>query len=162
MILALLPGYLLGLTARAALGNKGQLHEWSDVDHPYTCSCKNNLPQVPIVRLHETGAKTRCALINARCLRNKTLVVRDYVDDCSADNVALTETWLGDEDNASVSELCRNTFSLAHQPPGCFGVLFRQSFQLVSRVNIDTCASEPLSVTLRNARIEYTTRVIII
>ena len=35
--------------------------------------------------------------------------MRDYVDDCSANNVALTETWLGDEDNASVSELCTDT-----------------------------------------------------
>ena len=80
-------------------------------------------------------------------LRNKTLLVRDYVDDCSADIVALTETWLGDEDKASVSELCIDTFSFAHQPRGGArrvggtGVLFRQSFQLVSRVTIDTRAS---------------------
>ena len=97
--------------------------------------------------LPETVSKTKSALITARSLRNETLVVRDYVDDCSADIVALTETWLGDEDNASVSELCRDTFSLAHQPRGGArrgegsGFLFRQSFQLVSRVTTDTCSS---------------------
>ena len=70
------------------------------------------------MRLPETVSNTKFALINARSLRNKTLVVRDYVDDCSVDIVALTETWLGDSDKASVSELCRDTFSLAHQPRG--------------------------------------------
>ena len=97
--------------------------------------------------LPETVSKTNFALINARSLRNKTLLVRDYVDDCSVDIVALTKTWLGDEDKASVSELCRDTFWLAHQPRGGArlgegsGFLFRQSFQLVSRGTIDTCAS---------------------
>ena len=113
--------------------------------------------------------KTKFALINVRSLRNKTLLVHDYTDDCSADIkiVALTETWLRDEDNASVSELCRDTFSFAHQPRGGarrgggVGVLFRKSFQFVSRVSVDTCASETLSVTLRNARIDCTTRVIV-
>ena len=81
--------------------------------------------------------------------------------------MALTETWLRDEDNASVSELCRDTFSFAHQPRGGarrgggVGVLFRKAFQLVSRVSVDTCASETLSVILRNARIDCTTRVIV-
>ena len=57
--------------------------------------------------------------------------MRDYVDDCSADIIALTKSWLADEDNVSVSELCRDTFSLAHQPRdgarrgGGVGVLFR-------------------------------------
>ena len=66
-----------------------------------------------------------------------------------------------------MSELCRDTFSFAHQPRGGArhgegsGVLFPQSFQLVSRVSIDTCASETPSVTLRNARIDCTTRVIV-
>ena len=56
-----------------------------------------------------------------------------------------------------MSELCRDTFSFAHQPRGGarrregVGVLCRKAFQLVSRVSVDTCASETLSVTLRNA-----------
>ena len=119
------------------------------------------------MRLPETVTKTKVALINARSLRNKTLLGHDYVDDCSADIVALTETWLRDEDNASVSELCRDIFSFAHQPHGGarrgggVGVLFRKSFQLVSRVGVDTCASGTVSVIQRNARIDCTTRVIV-
>ena len=136
-------------------------------DRPCIRPCNNNLLQIPIVRLPETVRKTKFALINARSLRNKTLFVHDYVDDCSADIVALTETWLRYEDNASVSELCTDTFSFAHQPRGGarrgrgVGVLFRKAFQLVSRVSVDRCASETLSVTLRNARIDCTTRVIV-
>ena len=108
---------------------------------------------MPTLRLPETVSKTNFALINARSLRNKTLVVRDYVDDCSVDIVALTGTWLGDEDKASVSELRRDTFSFAHQPRGgarrvgSIGVLFRQSFQLVSRVSIYTCATNAFRYT---------------
>ena len=172
LILALLPGYRRGVAAGAALGNKGQLHEWSDVDHPLTghvhaLVTTTYILQIPIVRLPETVTKTKFALISARSLRNKTLLVHDYIDDCSADIVALTETWLRDEDNVSVSELCRDTFSFAYQPRGGarrgggVGVLFCKAFQLVSRVSVDTCASETLSVTLRNARIDCTTRVIV-
>ena len=61
-------------------------------DRPCTRPCNNNLLQIPIVRLPETVTKTKFALINARSLRNKTLLVHDYVDDCSVDIVALTET----------------------------------------------------------------------
>ena len=38
--------------------------------------------------------KAKFCLINARSLRNKSLFVRNYVDECSLDIVALTETWL--------------------------------------------------------------------
>ena len=111
--------------------------------------------------------KCKFALINARSLRNKSLFVRNYVDECSLDIVALTETWLTDEDTTSVSELCRDNFTLVHQPRGSarrggdIGVLFRKTLQLISRVTIDTRASETLSVTLRNAHTSCTTRVVV-
>ena len=136
-------------------------------DRTRTRPCCVNLVQVPISRLPETVSKTKFALINARSLRNKALLVRDYVDDRFVDVAAITETWLADEGNASVSELWRDNLTIAHQPRGGarrgggVGILFRKSFQLVSRVSVDTCASETLSVTLRNAHIDCTTRVIV-
>ena len=40
-------------------------------------------------------------------------------------------------------------------------LFFRNPLQLVSRVSVDTCASETLSVSLRNARIDCATHVIV-
>ena len=138
-------------------------------DRPHTRRNNHNLIQVPTVTRDSTVFvdKAKFCLINARSLRNKSLFVRDYVDECSLDIVALTETWLTDEDTTSVSELCRDNFTLIHQPRGGarrgggIGVLFRKTLQLVSRVSVDTRASETVSVTLRNARTSCTTRVIV-
>ena len=118
-----------------------------------TPSLRNNtLIQVPTVSRDSAVIVDKCkfGLINARCLRNKSLFVRNYVDECSLDTVALTETWLTDEDTTSVSELCRDNFTLVHQPRGSarrgggIGVLFRKTVQLISRVTVDTRASETL------------------
>ena len=88
------------------------------------------------------------ALINARSIRNKALLVRDYIDEHELDFVAMTETWLGEDDPPVVSELCRNDFRFAHQlrddarRGGGMGVLFRKTLKLVSRADIETHASE--------------------
>ena len=82
-------------------------------DRPHTRSNNtNNIIQVPTVSRDSAVIVGNCkfALINARSLRNKSLFVRNYVDECSLDIVALTETWLTDEDTTSVSELCRDNF----------------------------------------------------
>ena len=139
-------------------------------DRPQTRRNNNNLIQVPTVTRDSTVLvdKIKFCLINARSLRNKSLFVRNYVDECLLNIVALTETWLTDEDTTSVSELCRDNFTLIHQPRGGarsvggIGVLFRKTLQLVSRVSVDIRASETLSVTLRNARTSCTTRVMVI
>ena len=138
-------------------------------DRHHTRCNNNNLIQVPTVSRDSAviGDKSKFGLINARSLRNISLFVRIYVDECTLDIVALTETRLTDEDTTSVSELCRDNFTLVHQPRGSarrggdIGVLFRRTLQLVSRVTVDTLASETLSVTLRNARTSCTTRVVV-
>ena len=66
--------------------------------------------------------RAKFALINARSIRNKALLVRDYIDEHELDVVAMTETWLGEDEPTVVSELCRDDFSFAHtweQVPGC-------------------------------------------
>ena len=77
--------------------------------------------------------RAKFALINARSIRNKALLVRDYIDEHELDVVAMTETWLGDDDPSVVSELCRDDFRFAHQlrddarRGGGVGVLIRKT-----------------------------------
>jgi len=80
----------------------------------------NNLIQIPTVAwdLAVIMDKSKFGLINAISLRNKSLFVCNFVDKCSLDIVALTDIWLTDDDKTSVSELCRDTFTLVHQPHG--------------------------------------------
>ena len=139
-------------------------------DRPHTRSNNTNNPiQLPTISRDSAVIVDKCkfALINARSLRNKSLFVRNYVDECSLDSVALTETWLTDEGTTSVPELCRDNSTRVHQPRGSarrgggIGVLFHKTLQLISHVTIDTRASETLSVTLRNARTSCTTRVVV-
>ena len=54
-------------------------------------------------------------LLNSRSVRNKTAVIFDYVCDCKADLVAITETWLGDHDAAVRAELCPDGYKLLDQ-----------------------------------------------
>ena len=113
-------------------------------DRPCTRPCYNNLVEVPIVRLPDRRQK-KVALINDMSQRNKTLLVRDYIDDSSVDIVAVTKTWLADEDNASVSELYRDNFTLptnhvaafvAEEAPEFFSVNHSNS----CHVSVLTCA----------------------
>ena len=108
--------------------------------------------------------RAKFAFINVRYIRNKALLVRDYIDERELDVVALTETWLGEDETTAVSELCGYDFTFVHQPrggarrDGGVGVLFRKTLQLVSHANIDTQASETCRVILRNIRIGCTMR----
>ena len=112
--------------------------------------------------------RAKFALINARSIRDKALLVRDYIDEHELDVVAVTETWLGDDYPSVVSELCRDDFCFAHQSRGDarrgggVGVLFRKTLKLVSRADIETHASETCRVILRHTRFACTLRVIVV
>ena len=108
------------------------------------------------------------APINARSIRNKALFVRDYIDEHELEVVAMTETWLGEDELTVVSELCRDDFSFAHQSRGGarrgggVGVLYRKTLKLVSCTNIDTHASETCCVILHHTRFGCTLCVVFI
>ena len=77
--------------------------------------------------------RAKFVLINARSIRNKALLVAlDYIDEHALDGVAMTETWLAEDEPTVVSELCRDDFCFAHQSRGDarrgggVGVLFRK------------------------------------
>ena len=63
-------------------------------DRPLIRCNNNNLLQVPTVSRPRDSAvivdKSKFGLINARSLRNKSMFVRNYVDECSLDIVAPT------------------------------------------------------------------------
>ena len=44
--------------------------------------------------------------------------MRDYIEERELDVVALTETWLGEDETIAVSELCGEDFTFVHQPRG--------------------------------------------
>ena len=119
---ALLSGYQTRLSGRwAKTKNNKSSDRISTTHRPAPRTSQQQQPnKVPIVTRDSTVPvdKTKFGLVNARSLRNKSLFVRNYVDNCSVDIVALTETWLTDENTTSVSELCRDNFTLIHQPCG--------------------------------------------
>ena len=165
---ALLSGYLRNAAVGEVHENKEQsidsvVGHLPPNDRPHTrCNNNNNNNNNKLLQVG-IGCNRRFGVINAMSLRNKSLFVCNYVDKCLLDIVALTETWLSDEDSIFVSELCRDNFTLVRQPRGgarCdggVGVLFRRTLQLVSRVTVDTRASETFAGTLRNC----TTRVLL-
>lgn len=55
-------------------------------------------------------------LLNARSIRNKALLVKDYVVEHDIDVLALTETWLdsSDKDDYYVSEICPTGYVFNH------------------------------------------------
>ena len=73
------------------------------------------------------------ALINARSIRKQELLVRDYIDEHELDVVAITETWLAEDETTVTSELCGGDFTFVHRPRsgarrgGRVGVLFRKT-----------------------------------
>ena len=54
-------------------------------------------------------------LLNTRSINNKALAVKDYVVDNDLDIRAVTETWLGDNDNFSAAEVCPTGYYFHHE-----------------------------------------------
>ena len=55
-------------------------------------------------------------LLNARSVKNKTADLCDYICDCKADLVAITETWLTTDDAAVRAELCPVGYKISDRP----------------------------------------------
>ena len=55
-------------------------------------------------------------LLNARSVKNKTADLFDYICDCKADLVAITETWLTTDDAAVRAELCPVEYKISDRP----------------------------------------------
>ncbi len=52
-------------------------------------------------------------VLNIRSLRNKSAIFQDYVHECNADLIAVTETWLKEIDDAVRAEVKPTGYKLA-------------------------------------------------
>ena len=84
---------------------------------------------------HLKPTATRFALFNARSVRNKRLLIKDYVVDNDVDIFALTETWLhpDNRDDQVIGDLIPVGYSFYHVPRqfgngGGVGILVKNGF----------------------------------
>ena len=91
----------------------------------------NRVSQVPNSRFCKNF--TSC-LLNARSVRNKTLVIKDFVVHHAVDLFGITETWLHLKgDDVTIGELCPSGYRFVHTPRpagtgGGVGLLYKQGF----------------------------------
>ena len=81
------------------------------------CRNMNNLVHIKTSKFNVTKQTQgtpdmlRFALINARSLRNKTAVFADLIVEQNIDVCVVTETWLKDNDTASIANICQSGYS---------------------------------------------------
>lgn len=85
----------------------------------------NNNILVPLHRTTKTSNEPStvrsynciCSVINARSVRNRSLIIKDLVVDNSVDILAITETWLCRHgDDAPIGEIYPSGYRFAHNP----------------------------------------------
>ena len=81
----------------------------------------NNLIKVPMCKntsVHNTGEVgcLKFSTLNARSIRDKTLIIKDFVVDYDVDIAAITETWLRYNDDLIIRELRPTGYKLVHNP----------------------------------------------
>ena len=65
---------------------------------------------------HEADDGVTLGLFNARSVKNKALLLSDFVYDLDLDLVCLTETWLAENDFSSIGNLCPPGYKFLNQP----------------------------------------------
>ena len=63
-----------------------------------------------------TKKSLNCALINIQSVTSKTLEIRELIAEKSLDILALTETWLSNNDSSKIAELVSDTHIFYHVP----------------------------------------------
>ena len=66
----------------------------------------------PLKFVQPSSAQVKVGLLNAQSVKNKALDIIDHVNDNNLDLVALTETWLTDNDTVHKAELTSNGFTI--------------------------------------------------
>ena len=102
-------------------------------------------------------ALSNFALINSRSIRNKTLLLNDYVSEHNIDILAITETWLHDDnfDSYFCRDICPEGFSFSHVPRsssegGGVGLLVRRQFKVTKIQFADFRSFEAIQVLLKS------------
>lgn len=81
-----------------------------------------------------------CGLLNVQSVRNKTLEIRDTINEKKLDLYAVTETWLSNCDNAVIEEMTPVTHSFINNPRnegrgGGVGLFITNSISKVVKCN---------------------------
>ena len=89
-----------------------------------------SIKRVPFIKSSSTPLSL--CLLNSRSVRNKSAAFFDYIRECKADLVAVTETWLRCCDDAIRAELCLDGYKLLDHVRDCrhgggTALLFRDS-----------------------------------
>ena len=119
---------------------------------------RNNLLSLPRQIPQGKLSQFVCSLINARSIRNKTLLIQDFVVDKSVDILMITETWLsrcGDE--VIIGEICPTGYRFFNQPRlsgngGGVGLLYKANLHVKTRLSHDYRSFEYLDSTIVNTR----------
>ena len=97
---------------------------------------KNNLIKISTKSSNGGGKWITFGLLNSRSVRNKSVVLNDFVVDKKLDFLALTETWLTVNDESDITEsLTPEGFTFTHtprnskNPGGGVGLLIKSQFK---------------------------------
>ena len=100
--------------------------------------------------LHLSTSNTQLTMctLNARSISNKSALFVDYVNECKADLVAITETWLSDNDSAVCYEITPAGYKLLHCPRcdrrgGGTALLFRDNINVSKLETVSRISFEP-------------------
>ena len=114
--------------------------------------------QPPHKSVHHRQLLSNFALINSRSIRNKTLMLKDYIIERDLDILAITETWLHDDDFDVF--FCRDTCSVGfrfyHDPRttsegGGVALLVRNQFKLCKQQLADYKSFEAFEAVLKSS-----------
>ena len=83
-----------------------------------------------------TSVSIKGGLLNVQSVGNKTLEIRELINDESLDILMVTETWLNEYDTAKINEMTPLTHTFVHIPRkdkkgGGVGIFLRKSFKKV-------------------------------
>ncbi len=99
-----------------------------------------------------------CCLLNTRSVRNKALVVKDYVVEQDIDVLCLTETWLkpGTGDVPKIGDLKPEGYKLPHEPRikgrgGGVGVLHRSNVNILPQTSVEFKSFEYMETILKTS-----------
>ena len=104
---------------------------------PLNKTNNNNSKQAPYI-----AKPIDFALLNTRSVRNKSLLVKDYVVDNDIDLLAMTETWLSttDQDVQVIGDVCPTGYQLFNVPRGSRGggvaLLYKNLLKFQSQTTI--------------------------
>ena len=101
------------------------------------CIKRSNIiiPCLPMNCISQPSMIDAC-LLNARSIRNKTLIIKDFVIDNDIDILTLTKTWLNpnSNDQTIINSICPTGYLFQQVPRekrgGGVGILYKQSLKL--------------------------------